>query len=35
MIYFTGMREDIPDDVGTDNCVEGYKQIIGHAEKRG
>src|SRR4051794_40822119 len=33
VISFTGMREDIPDDVGAKNCVEGYKQIIGHAEK--
>jgi hydroxypyruvate isomerase len=34
VICFTGMKEDIPDDVGADNCVEGYKQIIGHAEKK-
>jgi len=33
VISFTGMREDIPDDVGAKNCVEGYKQILGHAEK--
>ena len=35
VICFTGMREDIPDDVGADNCVEGFKQIVGHAEKKG
>ena len=35
VIAFTGMRENIPDDVGAKNCVEGYKQIIGHAEKKG
>ncbi len=35
MICFTGMREGIPDDVGADNCVEGFKQIVGHAEKKG
>jgi hydroxypyruvate isomerase len=33
VISFTGMREDIPDDVGAKNCVEGFKKIIGHAEK--
>jgi hydroxypyruvate isomerase len=35
VICFTGYREGIPDDVGADNCVEGYKQIVGHAEKKG
>jgi hydroxypyruvate isomerase len=35
VICFTGMREGIPDDVGSDNCVEGFKQIVGHAEKKG
>ena len=34
VITFTGMREDIPDDVGMDNCVKGYKQIIGYAEQK-
>jgi hydroxypyruvate isomerase len=34
VISFTGMREDIPDDVGAANCVEGFKQILGHAEKK-
>jgi len=33
VICFTGMREDIPDDVGAANCVEGFKLILGHAEK--
>lgn len=35
VITFTGMAEDIPPDVGMDNCVKGYKQIIGYAEKKG
>jgi hydroxypyruvate isomerase len=35
VITFTGMREDIPADVGMDNCVQGYKQIMAHAERRG
>ena len=35
VITFTGMREDIPADVGMDNCVKGFKQIIGLAEKKG
>jgi hydroxypyruvate isomerase len=35
VICFTGMREGIPDDVGATHCVEGFKQIIGHAEKKG
>ena len=34
VICFTGMREGIPDDVGAANCVEGFKQIVGHAEKK-
>jgi hydroxypyruvate isomerase len=35
VITFTGMREpQIPDDVGAKNCVEGYKKIVGHAEKK-
>jgi len=34
-ITFTGFREDIPDDVGLENCVAGYKKIVGHAEKKG
>jgi hydroxypyruvate isomerase len=35
VISFTGMREDIPDDVGADNCVEGFQQVVGYAEKKG
>jgi hydroxypyruvate isomerase len=35
VITFTGMREEgIPDDVGMNNCVEGYKKVIGYAEQR-
>ncbi|HEV3122431.1 MAG TPA: TIM barrel protein [Isosphaeraceae bacterium] len=35
VITFTGMREGIPDDVGAKNCVSGYKEIVGHAERKG
>lgn len=35
VITFTGMREDIPDDVGASNCVDGYKKVVGYAEKKG
>ncbi|HTU18716.1 MAG TPA: TIM barrel protein [Gemmataceae bacterium] len=34
VITFTGFREDVPDDVGIKNCVDGYKKIVGHAEKK-
>ena len=34
VITFTGMRENISDDVGLKNCVEGYKKIIGYAEDK-
>jgi hydroxypyruvate isomerase len=34
VITFTGMRENIPDDVGLKNCVEGYKKIVGYAEQK-
>lgn len=30
---FTGMREGIPDDMGAANCVEGFTEVVGHAEK--
>ena len=35
VISFTGMAEDIPADVGMDNCVKGYKAIMSHAEQKG
>ncbi len=35
VICFTGMSDGIPADVGAANCVEGFKQIIGHAEEKG
>jgi hydroxypyruvate isomerase len=35
VICFTGYKEDIPADVGAENCVKGFKQIVGHAEKKG
>ncbi len=35
VICFTGYKEDIPSDVGAENCVKGFKQIVGHAEKKG
>jgi hydroxypyruvate isomerase len=34
VIAFTGFRENIPDDVGASNCVNGLKKIIGYAEKK-
>ena len=34
VITFTGFRENIPDDVGITNCVNGYKKIIRHAEQK-
>jgi hydroxypyruvate isomerase len=34
VIAFTGMRENIPDDVGLKNCVEGFKKVIGYAEQK-
>jgi len=34
VIAFTGFREDIPDDVGAENCVTGLKKIAGHAERK-
>jgi len=34
VIAFTGYREDIPDDVGAENCVAGLKKIIGYAERK-
>lgn len=34
VITFTGMRGEIPDDVGQKNCVEAFKKIIGHAEEK-
>jgi hydroxypyruvate isomerase len=35
VITFTGMREGIPDDVGANNCVEGYKKVLRFAERQG
>jgi hydroxypyruvate isomerase len=35
VIAFTGMAEDVPADVGAANCVEGFKQAVEHAEKKG
>ena len=35
VICFTGMAEEVPADRGADNCVEGFKEIVGHAEKQG
>lgn len=34
VIAFTGFSEDIPDDVGAENCVAGLKKLIGYAEKK-
>ncbi len=34
VITFTGFRENISDEDGLRHCVEGYKKIVGHAEKK-
>lgn len=34
VITFTGLRRNISDDAGIENCVNGYKKIIGYAEKK-
>jgi hydroxypyruvate isomerase len=34
VLTFTGFREDIPDDVGIENCVKGYKKLMRQAEKK-
>lgn len=34
VITFTGMRENIPDDVGAKNCVEALKSLAGFAEDK-
>ena len=33
VICFTGYADGIPADVGADNCVKGFKEIVGYAEK--
>jgi len=35
LICFSGNRRTIDNETGMDNCVEGLKKILGHAEKRG
>jgi hydroxypyruvate isomerase len=35
VITFTGMAEDIPADLGADNCVAALKALAGHAEAKG
>lgn len=35
VITFTGMADDIPADVGADNCVNALKGLAGHAEAKG
>ncbi|MHC4621871.1 MAG: hydroxypyruvate isomerase family protein [Planctomycetota bacterium] len=35
VITFTGSSEDISDEDGIINCVNGYKRIIGYAEQKG
>ena len=34
VITFTGMAKDISKEVGMDNCVAGFKKIIGYAEEK-
>ena len=33
VVCFSGERKGLPDDEGIRNCVEGLKQVAGHAEK--
>jgi hydroxypyruvate isomerase len=35
LICFSGNRRAIDDETGMDNCTEGLKKIMGHAEKKG
>lgn len=35
LICFSGNRRAIDDEMGMDNCVEGLKRILSHAEKKG
>ena len=34
VIAFTGMAEELSDEEGAKNCVEGLKKVIGYAEKK-
>lgn len=34
VLTFTGFRENIPDDVGAENCVTALKKIMRHAEQK-
>ena len=34
VITFTGFREDVPDDAGMKNSVDGLKKVIGYAEEK-
>jgi hydroxypyruvate isomerase len=34
VVSFTGLRDGIDDAQGADNCVAGYKKIVGYAEQR-
>lgn len=34
VLTFTGFREDLSDEEGIENCVSGYKEIIGYAEQK-
>lgn len=35
VICFTGFAEGIPNDIGANNCVEGFQAIVPYAEKKG
>ena len=35
VITFTGLSEGITAEAGMNNCVEGYKRVIGYAEQKG
>ena len=34
VLTFTGFREELSDEEGLENCVSGYKKIIGYAEEK-
>lgn len=34
VIAFTGMREDLTDEEGADNCVKAFKEILPYAERK-
>ena len=35
VISFTGYADGVSDEEGADNCVKGFKKVVGYAEKKG